>query len=747
MHTISVWIHSNYSIIELSTDSFWTWIIALLSVEFVYYWCHRAGHEVNLFWANHQYHHSGEDLNLSVASRFTAIEANYILFYLGTNLLAIILPPQVLLIQTQFAIIYQYTIHTTIIGKYGPLEHVLMTPSLHRVHHGSNPYCIDKNYGAILCVWDRLFGTHELESDETVVYGLVEKAPGTCDYSILTLFYYKSIYDKCVSMSQFKWKIFAVLKKPSWTPGSVENSELLDKPPGHNYYVDSHVCLYLYILIHSAIIVSTVVYIEVNGVIIYPLFVILIALEFIIRVAKSNPVRPSEIIINCISGLLAILTSVWIHSNYNIIELSVDSFWTWIIALLSVEFVYYWCHRAGHEVNLFWANHQYHHSGEDLNLSVASRFTAIEANYILFYLGTNLLAIILPPQVLLIQTQFAIIYQYTIHTTIIGKYGPLEHVLMTPSLHRVHHGSNPYCIDKNYGAILCVWDRLFGTHELESDETVVYGLVEKAPGTCDYSILTLFYYKSIYDKCVSMSQFKWKIFAVLKKPSWTPGLVENSDLLDKPPGHNYYVDSHKTESVNLIKGSPVFKLRIYGVIATFWTTTAADINTPLKDDKEFYRYGPKGLIAHYTMPGIDIDLARSSDSSVFLKHVSIHSDGSYRWVRVPPESGPSITSSRLEYRVGDIGIDFAILINQILKVYLKCGISTTSDSTRDSEYDIVNTTQSYGEGLESSSLTLKFVAQYKHYRDGRLGFKCTAITPTIYITSDAVFTDPLVGGG
>ncbi|CAG2164616.1 unnamed protein product, partial [Oppiella nova] len=145
--------------------------------------------------------------------------------------------------------------------------------------------------------------------------------------------------------------------------------------------------------------------------------------------------------------------------NYNIIELSVDSFWTWIIALLSVEFVYYWCHRAGHEVNLFWANHQYHHSGEDLNLSVASRFTAIEANYILFYLGTNLLAIILPPQVLLIQTQFAIIYQYTIHTTIIGKYGPLEHVLMTPSLHRVHHGSNPYCIDKNYGAILCVWDR------------------------------------------------------------------------------------------------------------------------------------------------------------------------------------------------------------------------------------------------------------------------------------------------
>ncbi|CAG2177015.1 unnamed protein product, partial [Oppiella nova] len=158
----------------------------------------------------------------------------------------------------------------------------------------------------------------------------------------------------------------------------------------------------------------------------------------------------------------------------------------------------------------------------------------------------------------------------------------------------------------------------------------------------------------------------------------------------------------------------------------------------LKDDKEFYRYGPKGLIAHYTMPGIDIDLARSSDSSVFLKHVNIHSDGSYRWVRVPPESGPSITSSRLEYRVGDI-------------VSLKCVSSKSKPSAtlmwhineqrRDSEYDIVNTTQSYGEGLESSGLTLKFVAQYKHYRDGRLGFKCTAITPTIYITSDAVFTD------
>ncbi len=128
--------------------------------------------EVNLFWATHQTHHSSESYNLSTALRQGVLQPYFSwAFYLP---LAFFVPPQIFLIHAQMNLLYQFWIHTDIISKLGPFEYILNTPSHHRVHHGRNPYCIDKNYGGVLIIWDRLFGTFAAEREnEEIAYGLI----------------------------------------------------------------------------------------------------------------------------------------------------------------------------------------------------------------------------------------------------------------------------------------------------------------------------------------------------------------------------------------------------------------------------------------------------------------------------------------------------------------------------------------------------------------------------------------------
>jgi alkylglycerol monooxygenase len=128
--------------------------------------------EINLFWATHQTHHSAENYNLSTALRQGFLQPYFSwIFYLP---LAFVVPPQIFLIHAQMNLLYQFWIHTEVISNLGPLELILNTPSHHRVHHGRNPYCIDKNYGGVFIIWDRLFGTFAAErKDEEIAYGLV----------------------------------------------------------------------------------------------------------------------------------------------------------------------------------------------------------------------------------------------------------------------------------------------------------------------------------------------------------------------------------------------------------------------------------------------------------------------------------------------------------------------------------------------------------------------------------------------
>lgn len=157
---------------SLPSNFFWWTQLAIgfFGVELAFYWYHRLGHEVNIFWAAHVAHHSSEEYNLTTALRQGALQYTFaFLFYCP---LGVVVPPATFSALHYVNRIYQFFIHTRTVGKLPRwAELVLNTPSHHRVHHGANPKYIDKNYGGILIIFDRMFGTFEEES-EPVRYGL-----------------------------------------------------------------------------------------------------------------------------------------------------------------------------------------------------------------------------------------------------------------------------------------------------------------------------------------------------------------------------------------------------------------------------------------------------------------------------------------------------------------------------------------------------------------------------------------------
>ncbi|MBL8488782.1 MAG: sterol desaturase family protein [Rhodocyclaceae bacterium] len=163
------------------------------------------------------------------------------------------------------------------------------------------------------------------------------------------------------------------------------------------------------------------------------------------------------------------------YGAFHLFDLPAGDPWVWILGLLLYDFAYYWVHRFGHEWPLFWGSHENHHSSEYFNLSTALRQTPIALWSWMFYLPLAVLGI--PPLVFVVVALVDLLYQYWVHTELIGRLGWADRVFVTPSNHRVHHGQNAYCIDRNYGGILILWDRLFGTFaEERMEEPVVYGV-------------------------------------------------------------------------------------------------------------------------------------------------------------------------------------------------------------------------------------------------------------------------------
>jgi sterol desaturase/sphingolipid hydroxylase (fatty acid hydroxylase superfamily) len=218
-----------------------------------------------------------------------------------------------------------------------------------------------------------------------------------------------------------------------------------------------------------------------------PVFLLMIAVELAVGLARGrNTYRLNDALSSISLGVMSQATGllvtffslglyVLVYDSLAVASWPTASVWTWLAALLAYDFLYYWNHRLGHRVAVLWAAHVVHHQSEDYNLSTALRQPS---SYFLFswifYLPMAVAGV--PPLVFATVALIDLLYQFWVHTQQVGKLAWFDRWFCSPSNHRVHHAVNDRYLDRNYGGILIVWDRLFGTF-IEEDETepCVYG--------------------------------------------------------------------------------------------------------------------------------------------------------------------------------------------------------------------------------------------------------------------------------
>jgi len=192
-----------------------TWVLLFFLDDLAYYWFHRVSHESRLFWASHVVHHSSQHYNLSTALRQTWVPMTYLPFWLPLPLLGF--PPWMVLLAQAWSLIYQFWIHTERIKRLPAwVERTLNTPSHHRVHHGSNHQYLDKNYGGILIIWDRLFGTWEPE-EERVRYGLTKQLQ-TFNPIRVAFHEYIALWRDVRAAPTWRLRMNLLFRGPGWTP-------------------------------------------------------------------------------------------------------------------------------------------------------------------------------------------------------------------------------------------------------------------------------------------------------------------------------------------------------------------------------------------------------------------------------------------------------------------------------------------------------------------------------------------------
>lgn len=179
-----------------------------------------------------------------------------------------------------------------------------------------------------------------------------------------------------------------------------------------------------------------------------------------------------------VPALLALPGAAWLY-EHRIFTWDMSEPLSWVVLFFALEFVYYWFHRASHRVRWFWANHSVHHSPNQFNLSAAYRLGWLGKVTLTLIFFSPLAWIGFTPQVILLAFAINLLYQFWIHAEWIPKLGFLEGIINTPSAHRVHHASNVEYLDANYGGVLVIFDRMFGTYVPERDELKpVYGWVQ-----------------------------------------------------------------------------------------------------------------------------------------------------------------------------------------------------------------------------------------------------------------------------
>lgn len=260
-----------------------------------------------------------------------------------------------------------------------------------------------------------------------------------------------------------------------------------------------------------------------------PFFFLFILLEFAWGMSQGrNTYRLNDTINSLSMGSLSRLQALvilgfsggiyeFIVARYQLQQLPDDALWVWVLCFILYDLAYYWKHRLGHEVALFWGSHVAHHQSEDFNLGTALRQTSIDFYGFLFYLPFFVLGF--PAEILFTVVSMNLIYQFWVHTEHVPKLGPLEWIMVTPSNHRVHHGRNDLYVDKNYGGVFIIWDRLFGSFQEELESEPVYFGLRKPLNSWNPLWANVHVY--------------WRLLLDFLH---APGLINKLKLLFKPPG-------------------------------------------------------------------------------------------------------------------------------------------------------------------------------------------------------------------
>ncbi|HYV44337.1 MAG TPA: sterol desaturase family protein [Myxococcaceae bacterium] len=232
-------------------------------------------------------------------------------------------------------------------------------------------------------------------------------------------------------------------------------------------------------------------------------------------------------------GVAYVALYVRVYEALGLLHFAPWSPWPWALAFLGVDFGYYWWHRWSHEVNVLWAAHVVHHSSEDYNLAVALRQAVGTGPTFLFIVGVPMAALGVPPVPYAVAGAFSLLYQFWIHTQLIGTLGPLEELVNTPSLHRVHHATNPRYLDRNYGGTLIVWDKLFGTYQRE-DEKPTYGITKPLRS---YNPLwaQAHYWAELFAMAKAAPRWADKLRVWVAGPAWRPRDLPAPPRDDRPP--------------------------------------------------------------------------------------------------------------------------------------------------------------------------------------------------------------------
>jgi sterol desaturase/sphingolipid hydroxylase (fatty acid hydroxylase superfamily) len=214
-------VYEHFSFFKMR-EVWYQWILAYIAIDFLSYWYHRFSHRVNILWAGHVTHHSSEHFNFTNGFRTSFFQGlNRIVFWSFLPLFGF--SPFVLVICLKISGIYDFLQHSAYTTKLGFLEKILITPSLHRVHHGKNDIYIDKNYGSTFLIWDQLFGTFQ-EETETVVYGIKSPYIDNNPFNAIT-HYYSYLWNMMRALPSWSDKIRILFMPPEWKPHTTAKIE------------------------------------------------------------------------------------------------------------------------------------------------------------------------------------------------------------------------------------------------------------------------------------------------------------------------------------------------------------------------------------------------------------------------------------------------------------------------------------------------------------------------------------------